>query len=227
MADATTAPPRWRLLLLRHAEVSSHGGDVPVTAPGIETAVEVGNALGKQTNGRMLVLTGATLRTRQTGEALAEGARSAGATVEGPRVAFALRNPDLYLAGERIDMVSSESALAAQVDGMDAAEAGRLPFFREFLAAQDRIGWWLTHPSPPGDDAAAVAKRIHDFAASLTDLSDRAPELTVAVTHSPILRACALTVLGNDPGEPDWMAGLEAEIRPDRSVRMQPYRPSL
>ena len=43
----------------------------------------------------------------------------------------------------------------------------------------------------------------------------------MAVTHSPVLRACALEVTGGDIGEPRWLAGLEAEISADRSVRLQ------
>jgi hypothetical protein len=34
-----------------------------------------------------------------------------------------------------------------------------------------------------------------------------------------VLRACALAVLDHDPGEPDWLAGIEALIQPDGSVR--------
>ena len=78
----------------------------------------------------------------------------------------------------------------------------------------------MRHPEPPGDDAAAVADRIRTFAASLADRDD-ATAFTVGITHSPVLRACALEVAGSDIGEPNWLAGLEAEISPDRSVRLQ------
>jgi hypothetical protein len=33
-----------------------------------------------------------------------------------------------------------------------------------------------------------------------------------------VLRACALAHLGHDPGEPDWLTGLDLSVAPDRSV---------
>ena len=132
-------------------------------------------------------------------------------------VAFALRNPDLYLAGVRVDMVSSEEAFAAQIPGFTEADVAKVAFFAEWLTVPDRVGWWVRHPEPPGDDAAAVAARIRTFAGSLADREDDTA-FTVAVTHSPVLRACALDVAGGDIGEPHWLAGLEAEIGTDRSV---------
>ncbi|WP_129669259.1 histidine phosphatase family protein [Phytoactinopolyspora endophytica] len=210
-----------RLLVLRHGEVASHRGDVPVTDAGLEHAHEVGRRLaalcheGKVTQ----VLSGETRRTRETAVAVADGARAAGAAVDGPRVSFALRNPDLYVAGHRVDMVSSAQALAAQLDGVDVAAAGAVPFFRTFIPHRDRIGFWLTHPSPPGDDAATVARRIRAFAASLADRPEVA--LTVAVTHSPVLRALALDAMGVDSGEPEWVSGLDVEIGPDREARVR------
>jgi broad specificity phosphatase PhoE len=206
-----------RLLLLRHGEVPSHRGDVAVTDRGLDRAEQVGRRLAT-TAGRVRVLTGETLRTRQTGAAIATGASAAGATVEQPRVAFALRNPDIYVAGERVDMVSSAAALAEQVPGMTLDEAAAVPFFVEFFDHPDRIGWWLRLGEVPGDDAEAVARRIGHFAASLPDRTTQPTELTVGVTHSPVLRACALTHLGHDPGEPEWLTGLELSVSSDRSV---------
>lgn len=215
---ATGGQPPRRLLLLRHGEVESHRGDVPVTARGLAEAGDVGRRLGKDPAGRMLVLTGDTRRTRETGQAVADGAREVGAAVTGPVVAFALRNPDLYLAGVRVNMVSTAAALAGQVAGLSAAEAGRMPFFADFLTDDDRVGWWVRHPGPPGDDAAAVYRRIMAFARSLTDTAG--PPIIVAVTHSPALRACALASLGHDPGEPAWLAGLEARIEAGQPVQL-------
>jgi broad specificity phosphatase PhoE len=208
------------LLLVRHAEVASHHGDVPVTEQGLTMAAEFGRKLGHECTGRLLVLSGETRRARETARAVAEGARAGDAVVEGPSVAFALRNPDLYLAGVRVDMVSSAAALADQVPGMSEAAAVGVPFFAGFLSAPDRIGWWLRHHDPPGDDAPTVLRRIMAFAGSLADLGADAAQVTVGVTHSPVLRACALAVGGHDPGEPDWLGGLEAHIRPDRSVQL-------
>jgi broad specificity phosphatase PhoE len=206
-----------RLLLLRHGEVSSHRGDVAVTDRGLGSAENAGRRLAVVAD-RINVLTGETLRTRQTGAAIAAGARAAGATVDEPRVAFALRNPDIYVAGERVDMVSSAAALAEQVPGMTIEEAAAVPFFAEFFDHPDRIGWWLRLGDVPGDDAGALARRIDHFAASLPDRTAQPAELTVGVTHSPVLRACALAHLGQDPGEPEWLTGLELSVSSDRSI---------
>jgi broad specificity phosphatase PhoE len=213
------APAGQRLLLLRHGEVASHRGDLPVTAAGLATATEAGRQLGTSSTGRVLVLSAHTLRARQTARAIADGARGAGAVVDGPAECFALRNPDLYLAGVRVDLVSTAAAFAEQVPGRSEAAVAASEFFGGFLAAADRIGWWLRHPDPPGDDARCVQQRITAFARSLADLGADAPAVTVAVTHSPVIRACALPVLG-DPGEPAWVAGLQLHVTPDRAVRV-------
>jgi broad specificity phosphatase PhoE len=215
---AADGQPRRRLLLLRHGSVESHHGDISVTPRGLGEATEAGRSLGKDLAGRMLVLTGDTRRARETGQALADGARAVGAAVAGPAVAFALRNPDLYLGGVRVDMVSSAAALAEQVPHLSAAEAGRVAFFADFLMQADRVGWWARHPDPPGDDASAVHRRIMSFARSLADTTG--PPLVVAVTHSPVLRACALAGLGYDPGEPAWLAGLEAWVGRGQPVQL-------
>jgi broad specificity phosphatase PhoE len=207
-----------RLFLLRHGEVTSHRGDVPVTEEGLKTAVEVGRRLAGRADGAIRVISGETRRTRDTAAAVAQGAREAGAEVLEDGVAFALRNPDLYLAGVRVDMVSSEAAFAAQIPGFTEADVAKVDFFAQWLTVPDRVGWWVRHTTPPGDDATAVAARIRTFAGSLADRED-ATAFTVGVTHSPVLRACALEVAGTDIGEPNWLAGLEAEISPDRSVR--------
>jgi len=208
-----------RLFLLRHGEVTSHRGDVPVTEEGLQTATEVGRRLADRADGPIRVVSGETRRTRETAAAVARGAREAGAEVLEDGVAFALRNPDLYLAGVRVDMVSSEAAFAAQIPGFTEADVAKVGFFADWLTVPDRVGWWVGHAAPPGDDAAAVAARIRTFAASLADRDD-ATAFTVGITHSPVLRACALDVAGADIGEPNWLAGLEAEIPPDRAVRL-------
>jgi broad specificity phosphatase PhoE len=209
-----------RLFLLRHGEVTSHRGDVPVTDEGLETAVDVGRRLARRADGAIRVISGETRRTRDTAAAVARGAREAGAEVLEDGVAFALRNPDLYLAGVRVDMVSSEAAFATQIPGFTEADVAKVDFFAQWLTVPDRVGWWVRHATPPGDDAAAVAARIRTFAGSLADRND-ATAFTVGITHSPVLRACALDVAGADIGEPNWLAGLEAEISADRSVRLQ------
>lgn len=209
-----------RLLLLRHSEVASHRGDVPITPAGVDIATQAGRNVGKHCTGRMLLLSGETRRARETAAAIGDGARSVDAHVEGPTVAFALRNPDLYLSGARVDMVSTPATMAEQVPGLTEDDAATAPFFDDWYTAPDRVGYWVAHPDPPGDDAATVLRRIQVFARSLTDRGDDTAGVVVAVTHSPILRACGLAVLGDDPGEPEWVAGLEILVRSDRSLDM-------
>lgn len=207
-----------RLYLLRHGEVTSHRGDVPITPDAERHAFAVGGRLGDRVEGAILVLCGETRRATDTAAHLAGGVTEVGGTVLGPRVAFALRNPDLYLAGTRVDMVSSAEALASQVDGYQAANIAGIPFFPEFFASPDRIGWWLTHASPPGETAPAVAARLRAFARSLTDPIPGDPGAVVAVTHSPLLRAFGLEMLGEDIGEPPWVSGLVIDIAPDGTM---------
>jgi broad specificity phosphatase PhoE len=211
-----TAP---RLILLRHGEVASHRGDVPITEEGRRQAAEAGRRLGSL--GSVRLLAGATRRARETAEGVGEGLRAAGAAVSGPDVAFALRNPDLYLAGARVDMVSSAEAFAAQVPWLDPAAVLAVPFFAGFLTAPDRIEYWLRSTAPPGDDAAAVAARIVAFARSLAD--GGAPDAVVAVTHSPVLRAVAVGLGLDDPGEPGYLTGYDVRAEPAGAVAFDPF----
>lgn len=201
-----------RLYLLRHGEVESHRGDVPITTAALAHAREVGGRLGQIEEGPFLILSGETRRALQTAEEVAGGLVDSGASAEGPIVAHALRNPDLYLAGVRVNMVSSADALAAQVPGLNPEDVADLPFYPQFFEESDRIGWWLGLDDPPGEDAGAVAARIDSFARSLADPRPTRPPVVVAVTHSPLLRAVGLAALGKDIGEPEWVSGLLLEV---------------
>lgn len=219
---AADAPVAQRLLLLRHGHVASHRGDIPITAEGVRAAANAGRAIAASSDGPVLVLSGSTLRARQTAQAFADHAREAGARVTGPRECGTLRNPDLFLTGVRVDMVSTLEAFAAQVPGLTEEDVAGTEFFAGFVAAPDRIGWWLRHPDPPGEDPRAVTDRVAQFARSLTDFGEFVPEVTVAVTHSPVIRACGLIAFGADPGEPDWLGGLRITVRTDRSLNVEP-----
>jgi hypothetical protein len=127
-----------------------------------------------------------------------------------PAPAFGLRNPDLYLAGERVEMVSTAEAFADQVPGMTAAAVLAVPFFAGFLSAADRIGFWLGCTDPPGDTAPGVAARIAAFAGSLRD--HETPETVFGVTYSPVLRAVARRCTGEDPGEPAYLRGYAVDV---------------
>jgi broad specificity phosphatase PhoE len=214
-----------RLYLLRHGEITSHRGDVPITAAAEEQAFAVGRGFGLRQPGPINVLSGETRRAMDTAAHLARGVIDAGGDVIGPRVAFALRNPDLYVAGVRVNMVSSAEALAEQVEGLSAEDVTSLEFFPAFFASPDRIGWWLAHPSPPGEDVRSVAARVESFAGSLVNPIPGKPEVVVAVTHSPLLRAVAHESLGHDIGEPPWVSGLLMVVDDDGNTTVEVFDP--
>jgi broad specificity phosphatase PhoE len=211
LCQGSAGPP---LILLRHGAVASHHGDVPLTREGRAQAELAGRRLAELDLGRVEILVGPTVRAQQTGRMLLRGFTGArpSTVVTGPSVSPALRNPDLYLAGHRVDMVSTASAFAEQVPGVSEADVTSVDFFASFLASEDRIGCWLYHPDPPGDNAAAVAARVRQFALSLGHVRARQPDLVVGVTHSPVLRAVASCYLGSDPGEPGHLHGYS--VRP-------------
>lgn len=207
-----------RIYLLRHGEVSSHRGDVPITPTAMRQATAVGGQLAHSTQRPVTVLSGETRRTMETAEHVAQGLRHSAAVIEGPTVAHALRNPDLYLAGRRVNMVSSLESLAAQVPGLQPDDVADLHFFPQFIRETDRIGWWLNHPNPPGEDAMTVAARIRAFAQSFLNPYRTDHTVIVAVTHSPLLRAVGLEQLGHDIGEPGWLSGLILEVNRSGSI---------
>jgi broad specificity phosphatase PhoE len=216
-----------QLILLRHGEVVSHRGDQPLTDAGRRQAEDAGTRLAERALGTVRLLSGATRRAQETAQGVRAGLTAAdpAATVSGPTVAFALRNPDVYLGGERVDMVSSAEAFADQVPGLTPDAVLGVPFFAGFLAAPDRIEHWVRSASPPGDDAAAVAARIAAFAQSLGDAGPAAADTVIGVTHSPVLRAVAVQFTGEDPGEPPFLTGYTFDVAGDGSVRAAVFDP--
>jgi broad specificity phosphatase PhoE len=214
-----------RLYLLRHGEVTSHRGDVPITGEAEAQALSVGRIFGSSETGPVRLLSGETRRAKDTATHMARGVVEAGGRVIGPDVAFALRNPDLYLAGNRVNMVSSAEALAEQVPGLSAQDVATIDFFPNFFAEPDRIGWWLGHESPPGEDAATLAARFRSFAVSLADPVPDHTEVVVAVTHSPLIRVAGVDLLGHDIGEPPWVSGLLVTVSEDRSLMAEMFEP--
>jgi broad specificity phosphatase PhoE len=214
-----------RLYLLRHGKVSSHRGDVPITAAAEEQSRAAGVALAKVEAGPIRILTGETTRAKDTATHLALGLIEGGVKIVGPTVAFALRNPDLYVSGVRVNMVSSGEALAEQVEGLSPEEVPSLEFYPEFFASEDRIGWWLRHQSPPGERAADVAGRMRSFISSLGDPTPLRSDTVIAVTHSPLLRAVGLDFFGEDTGEPPWVSGLLVHIGDDGAMEVERFAP--
>lgn len=214
--------PELALLLLRHGEVASHRGDVPVTDGGLSHARTVGEAIGRRYDGPISLLYGGTRRSRETAEAIAAGIADP-ARVTGPTDSFALRNPDTYLAGTRVNMVSSAEALAEQVPGMTVQQAEANAWWTAFIESPDRIGWWLGQEDPPGENAAGLAARVLRFARSLADPGPMNGHLVVCATHSPLLRAVLQHATGADPGEPAYVTGARLLVDPSGSVDITAY----
>lgn len=206
------------LLLLRHGEVLSHHGDVSITDEGSVFATKLGSSLPGRFSGPFTLLSGETNRAMETASRVAQGIKQAGGVVHGPSVAHALRNPDLYLGGERVNMVSSYEALADQVEWLQTDDVAHLDFFPQFIDEGDRIGWWLRLEDPPGEGAPDIGRRLEGFARSLSNPIRPDRGTFVAVTHSPLLRAFGLKALGRDIGEPGWVSGFLIEIASDGSI---------
>lgn len=211
------------LVLLRHGAVASHRGDVPVTHEGRWQAEQAGRRLAGQAARSAAVFVGPTLRARQTGLFLLHGLTSARRSIRasGLAVTLALRNPDLYLAAQRVEMVSTAAAFADQVPGLRAADVTRVRFYAGFLSAPDRIGYWVNSADPPGEGPDAVAARIIAFAASLDHAPGLAASMVVGVTYSPVLRAVARHYLGTDPGEPGYLSGYCLLRKPGGGYRLE------
>jgi broad specificity phosphatase PhoE len=221
-----------RVQWVRHGEVASHRGDVPLTERGVVRAREWGESLaGDLSAGESLHFMHApTLRTRQTVEeirASMDEALGPGSEVNLLEVSeqWAIRNPDLYVAGQRVEMVSSADALAEQLSAPPLSREALLkhPFFREFWASRDRIGYWVEHPDPPGEDALAVARRQMTFAASLSERPGNGPVRYILSTHSPVLRAILLGYAGEDPGEPGYLEPVDL-ISPTKGSSVLRFR---
>lgn len=213
-----------QLLLLRHGEVASHRGDVPVTEAGLVHAERTGKAIGAGTEAPIWVLFGGTRRTRETAESIVRGIGDP-ERVDGPTDAFALRNPDMYVAGTRVNMVSSPASLAEQVPGMTPAQVAANRWWTTFFNAPDRIGWWLTQDDPPGENRRDIARRIQRFARSFADPGPHQGRLLVCVTHSPLLRAVLSDADGKDPGEPPFVTGALLRVDSTGRIDTSPYDP--
>jgi broad specificity phosphatase PhoE len=216
--------PSVRALLLRHGEVASHRGDVPVTEDGLVHAERVGKTLGQQVDGAVTVLFGGTRRTRETAAAIVRGIDDDD-RVHGPIDSFALRNPDMYVAGTRVNMVSSAESLAEQVPAMTPEQAAANAWWASFFGSPDRIGWWLAQDDPPGETASDLSSRIERFVRTMSDPGPLQGRLVVCVTHSPVLRSVLLHATGEDPGEPAYVTGAEIVVGQSLRLTIRPYDP--
>jgi broad specificity phosphatase PhoE len=197
---------------LRHGKIASHRGNVPLTDEGFAQARERGRLLAADVSPGETVhfLHAPTLRTRQTAEEVRRSmdeALGSGTDVRllEAREEWSIRNPDVFVAGQRVEMVSSAEAVAEQLSAppVHPEKISAHPFFSTFFPSPDRIGYWVEHPDPPGEDAVALARRQMTFAMSLLDEQGDGPARYVLSTHSPVLRAVvACYTGGGDPGEP-------------------------
>jgi broad specificity phosphatase PhoE len=206
---------------LRHGKIASHRGNVPLTEEGLAQARARGRELAEDISSGELVhfMYAPTLRTRQTieevrasmGEVLGS---DSGVELLEVSEQWAIRNPDMFVAGQRVEMVSSVEALAEQLSTppVDPETLANHPFFSRFLASSDRIGYWVEHPDPPGEDTVAVARRQMTFATSLLDKQEDRLVRYVLATHSPVLRAILLCYLGEDPGEPGHLEPIDLTL---------------
>lgn len=224
--------PSFSVHLVRHGEVVSHRGDIPVTEAGLEAARERGRQIAAAvTEGEEVrFLHTVTRRTRQTAGAIragmAEGlkARSIrGVDLREPVQEDAIRNPDLYLGGIRVEMVSTPEAMAEQTAsvGLSPNLLRSVPFWPAFWESPDAIGHWVAHPAPPGEDAATVATRIGAYVASLRDVPGGRPRRYICVTHSGPMRALLLAyLLTEDPGEPGFVEPIDFTFLQAGTVRV-------
>jgi len=128
---------------------------------------------------------------------------------------WAIRNPDIYVAGTRIELVSTAEAVVEQLppSSLNPEQVAQLPFLHGYWADPDRIGYWVNHPNPPGEDADTVARRLLTFALSLLDLPRDQPLRYICVTHSPPIRAFLRRyLLGYDPGEPEYLEAVNVDF---------------
>jgi len=210
-----------RIHWLRHGKIASHRGDVPLTDEGLSQARERGRALAEDISPDEVVhfMYAPTLRTRQTVEEIRASMEQALCPDSGVELLeateqWAIRNPDIFVAGQRVELVSSVEALAEQLSAppVDPATLADHPFFSVFWASSDRIGYWVEHPDPPGEGTVAVARRQMTFATSLMEVQEDNPVRYILATHSPVLRAILLCYLGEDPGEPGHLEPIKLTL---------------
>lgn len=219
-----------RVHWVRHGKIASHRGDVPLTDEGVAQAREWGRSLAEDLFAGEIVhfMHAPTLRTRQTAEEIRASVEAAlgpdsDANLLEVGEEWAIRNPDLYVAGQRVEMVSSADALAEQLSAppVSPETLSEHPFFREFWASPDRIGFWVEHSDPPGEDTVAVARRQMTFAVSLPESPQNRPVRYIFSTHSPVLRALLLCYAGEDPGEPGYLEPVDLVLSGDRSPELR------
>ena len=222
-----------RVHWIRHGKVASHRGDMPVTEEGLQQVEAAGQQLRSElADGEVIYLLHTTTRrSRETAYRLyrtlttqEEDEQRVQVTVLEPAEQQAIRNPDIYVAGARTEMVSTPEALLEQLPGshLTSEDLLRHPFLCGFWIDPDRIGYWVNHPDPPGEDADTVARRLFTFATSLRDLPSEAPRRYLCITHSPLIRAFVRRYIsGADPGEPHFVESADMLFSPNGPLTLR------
>ncbi len=219
-----------RVHWVRHGKIASHRGNVPLTEEGRSQARRRGRVIAEDISAGEVVhfMHAPTLRTRQTIKEVRASMEKTLGSDSGVQLLevceqWAIRNPDIFVAGQRVEMVSSADALAEQLSAppVDSESLSEHPFFRAFWASPDRIGYWVKHPDPPGEDTVAVARRQMTFAMSLSDRPENRPVRYVLSTHSPVLRAILSCYAGEDPGEPGHLEPIDLILSENGSQELR------
>ena len=126
-------------ILLRHGQVAHHRSDVGLTDLGVAQSEAAGRWFAEQGVEIECLLSGETARTLDTATAFAAGYRGVDGSPElpEPAVSFALRNPDLYLGGHRVNIAEGAEAIAGQAPGISPEDVVRSPFFGELISAEE------------------------------------------------------------------------------------------
>lgn len=221
MSDAE--PPVIRVLLLRHGQVANHKGDVPLTSLGVEQSTTAGEWFASSGIAANAVFSGETIRAKDTATYFIEGCRSKGGTIPDNHVTMALRNPDLYLGGHRINMGEGAETLAAQSPSVEPTDVENQAWYAGLMTADDRVGYWLEHANPPGDTARSVGLRIDTFVRSCADVPGWRGGTVVAMTHSPVLRAVRFHHWGEFSREPPFLHGYSLAMREDGHLTLDSF----
>jgi len=217
-----------RFLMLRHGRVAHHRGDVPLTDMGTAQAEAAGEWFASEGIEIAGLLSGETLRTRDTAEKFAAAYRGAcDIPLPDPVVSFGLRNPDLYLGGHRINLGEGAEFLASQADGVDPADVEASVFYGGLMQAKDRVGHWLEHGNVPGENAHDVGRRIDVLMRSLVDVAAWRGKTVVGISHSPVMRAVRFSHWGGYSKEPPFLHGYSLTVQPSGAIDFAEFAPDL
>ncbi len=147
------------------------------------------------------ILYSPSARTRETAEEIALGLADGLRQRAQSAVHIALPRAEPAICNFHITV---DGQLLPPTDAMDPSfpsSAARHPYLQSFWSAQeDRIGYWLSHPSECVESPGAVAARLGAFFRST--LQAGSPAVSVLITHSGPMRAFLRAAFGTDPGEP-------------------------